>query len=186
MPDTRSTQPKPTNSFEGPSLEDLQAKAKDLGFPNPEIFTVKKQLIAVIGDIKGRVVVNKKKAAPLVNHAISDAKRWSGKALIMKKKLDGQPKVHVFLSLTGKEKPGAVKEITGSDGKRKIITSGAIWPVIQNGHCTLVPKGVPVMVPQQVQEALGQSQLKTSVAGNEFLVDRDEQHEGISMQEALG
>lgn len=180
---------KPTSetkkSLEEMEMKDLQEKAIELGFPNPEIFTVKKQLIAVIDSLEGKQKLELKKNKTETLMSRGDAKKWSGKALIMKKKLDSQEKVSVFLSLNGKEKPGSIKEFVGENGKKKLVFKGAIWAVVMNGHVTYVPKGIPAMVPSQVQEALGQSQAKTAVAGQEFLIDREEEHEGVTIQEAF-
>jgi|GEM_PF-6487506 len=162
------------------SMKELQEKAKEVGFANPDIFTSKKQVIAVINDLKVRDVIKQAKPGQSVanlpvatDNIAGDRKQWRGKARIMKEKLDSQPKVQTFLSLSGKEKPGKIVEIV-VDGQKKKIIKNAYETVTLNGHVTYVPKGVPVMVPQQVAEILGQAQAQTAVAGQEFLVDRDE------------
>ena len=49
--------------------------------------------------------------------------------------------------------------------------------MIANGYTTYIPKGVPVSVPLDIANALGQSQRETAKAGKEFEIDRpDTEH----------
>lgn len=101
--------------------------------------------------------------------AISKTKR-------MEEKLNSQPKVQVFLALEGKERMGEVKE-TIVNGQRKIVTEGTVETVQLNGFTTYIPKGKPVLVPQQVAQELGQAQVETANAGKAFEIDRpDTEH----------
>lgn len=87
-----------------------------------------------------------------------DEKHYFGKAAKMKEHLDAQPKVGFVIPLGIGEKPGAIET----------------WQA--NGYRLNILKGVMVMLPKQVVESLAESYQMTSVAGQEFLADRDAEH----------
>lgn len=118
-------------------------------FENPEMFTSKKQALAVIKrlEIKSKVKV--------AGEAKADKKHHTSKALKMKAKLDAQSKIRMLIPLTGKEKKGQAFET-----------------VILNGYRTDWPKGKYIEVPRQIADVLADSLQQTSEAGQEFRADR--------------
>lgn len=87
----------------------------------------------------------------------------ASKAEIMKKHLDKQPKVRMFIPLQGAEKVGT------------------IHPVVMNGYRINVPKGQYVDLPQQVADLLTNSFNQTEQAGAAFRLDKS----GKEKQDAM-
>jgi hypothetical protein len=75
------------------------------------------------------------------------------KSEIMKRQLEKQPKVRMFVPLQGMEK------------------AGTVHPVVMNGYRLNVPKGVYVDLPQQVADLLKNSFQQTEAAGAAFRLD---------------
>ena len=124
-------------------------------FENPEMFTSKKQALAVIKhqEMKGKVTV--------VGDTAADKRHHASKAATMKKKLDAQPKIKMLIPLVPPEKLGQAFET-----------------VILNGYRTDWPKGKYIFVPEQISEILADAHRQTSEAGQEFLADRSPEVEG--------
>lgn len=85
-----------------------------------------------------------------------DEKHYFGKAAKMKEHLEAQEKVAFVVPLGIGEKPGAIET----------------WEA--NGYRLNILKGVMVRLPKQVVESLAESYQMTQIAGQEFLMDRDE------------
>ncbi len=71
----------------------------------------------------------------------------------MKKNLDSQPKVRIYMPLEGQEK------------------AGTLHPVVLNGYRINVPKGVYIDLPQQVADIVKKSLEQTEAAGLAFRLD---------------
>ncbi|MCR4306299.1 MAG: hypothetical protein NUV73_04425 [Candidatus Daviesbacteria bacterium] len=167
------------------TVRELQEQATKLGMVDAGLLTTKKQLIAIINTLEAKQLVEKETPKvtqqpgletavnPAIDNKREDDRRYMSKAMRMKAHLDAQPKVQVFLALEGKEKKGELKKGI-VNGKEHLTITGAYETVILNGYRTVIPKGVPFSVPQQVAEILGQSQVATSEAGSQFLVDRSD------------
>lgn len=91
-------------------------------------------------------------AKPADGNIAADRTPLGGKALIMKNKLDAQPKVPIMIPLAGGEKFGSTES------------------VILNGYRLNIKKGVFVHVPQQVAQVIMESQQATQEAINNYFL----------------
>jgi hypothetical protein len=167
------------------TVKELQDQATKLGMVGADLLTTKKQLIAVINTLGAQKLVNQEipkvtqqpgldtAVNPVIDNKREDDRHYASKAERMKAHLDKQKKVQVFLALEGKEKKGEFRKAI-VDGKEKTVITGAYETVTLNGYRIVIPKGVPFFVPEQVAETLGQSQVATSEAGSQFLIERSE------------
>lgn len=156
--------------IEEKTLKQLQAELTEAGFVGADALTTKKQVQTVLDNLAKAaenpptIQANSEIADPeigkapipdvVVDNRRLDEKVYSGKAKIMKEKLDAQPKVKFLIPLGVNEKRGAIET----------------WQC--NGYRLNILKGVLVDVPQQVAESLAESYQMTSKAGEEFLIDR--------------
>lgn len=163
----------PDTPLEEYTMKQLQELAITLGVEAPDSFTTKAQILSVIKMARKAQEVSKdeKPIQKVVDNERQDAKLHKSKMLKMKEKLEKQDKVQIMLPLEGKEQVGQVIE-TWDRGKRIVRTSGAVETVVLNGWCTYIPKGTPYLVPSQVAEILGQAQVQTNSAGNQYKIDR--------------
>lgn len=135
------------------NLQELKERAAGLGFENLNVFTSKVQVITIIESQLKKV----KKALSPTTFSKGDNTNYKSKKARMKAFLESQPKVQVFVPLEGKEKPGK-----------------AFLPVTLNGVRTDVPKGIPTMQSTPVAEVVYAHLQLTAVAGQEFLLSRDD------------
>lgn len=126
---------------------------------DPEVTKVLKELqeaIAQTREINKRVEEKEKElderlAAPLsppldAKETELLSKRHLGKMQRMKENLVNQPKIQIYIPMEGKELPGQ------------------LLPVTLNGYRVNVPKGVYVLVPKQVGDAIMESLNQTEAA----------------------
>lgn len=160
------------------TLNELKAELSDLGQAAvAETLNTKAQALAVLAGLKVSPANPERVEIPISTVADREVnKNSASKTKRMEERLKAQPQVQVFLALEGKERAGSVSENI-VNGQRRVATDGAVETVQLNGFITYIPKGKPVLVPQQVAAELGQSQVETANAGKAFEVDRpDTEH----------
>lgn len=164
------------------SLVDLQKMASDLGMVGVEVFTTKKQVIAVINKLKDMAskpathvddIAGVNKGGTVVptvlpdNNDKSELRSYQAKAKRMKAKLDAQPRVRFYVPLQQGEKKGAIEHVQ------------------MNGYPIHIMKGVSVMIPQQVADFLEERYDMVARAGDDYSVDRTDPETGKKISDIL-
>lgn len=175
-------------------LADLKIELMELGFKkeDADAFKTKDAASATIRMMKTRNAlenepVNEFDPVETPKEKKTDGKNWKNKAEQMGAILADQPTIRIKLPLDigGKEKPGVVREMMIKGKMEKVVVSGAYETVTINGYRTVIPKGVPWHVPQQVSDILDEADRATSAAGEEFLTDRIDPETGKKIAESF-
>lgn len=142
-----STQPVTTDEKIASALDKIEAMEQRLA--DRELALVEREK-----ELEKKIEANRflKPMSPEVRAHVEEI--HASKAEIMKKHLEKQPKVRMFIPLQGQEK------------------AGTILPVVMNGYRINVPKGMYVDLPQQVADLLTNSFNQTEQAGAAFRLDK--------------
>jgi len=153
-----------------------------LGMPKEatENFENKKPIIATIQVLRANATIGS-------GQLKKDRKEYLSKKERMRAILMAQPRIRILIPTQGTEKPGVVKWVYNKRSKRdeQVLISGAYTPVQINGFKWLVPHGVYSSVPEQIAEAISDSQNMTNQAGKEYLLDRDDPKTGKTVRDAM-
>ena len=147
--------PKPLEEM---TVKELQAELiLKFNFVGAEVFTSRAQLIAVYNNLQKKMIDQPKNTAePVIDNARQDEKHYESKAAKMKALCDKEPKVRFMIPLGIGEKPGAIETAQ------------------INGYRLNILKGVMVSIPERFAKLLEESYKMTAEAGQDLLVDRDE------------
>ena len=173
------------------TLKELQKELVKLGMPEEEAksFNTKAQVLAVINTLDAKKAVEKVKTLEEVESPAEKKafeQQWLSKAMIMKKKLEAQPKVRFLLPLEGSEKQGVVEWRTGKNGEKyQYVVSGSVETVQLNGYKYFIPKGIFVDIPEQVAQVLSESYKLTASAGSNISMDRIDDKTGKPMRDIM-
>jgi len=180
------------SNLEELTVKELQAEAVKLGMPenDAKLFVTKAPLIATINTLRASGAIKKVEslnapASPQEEKQVEQSHKT--KLEHMRSVLASQPKVERFYPLEGKETKGIVDWVFNEKTRRneQVHRSGAIQPVTLNGFQYLVPKGVRVMIPQQVAQTIDEKYQQTSEAGEELLIDRLDPETGKTVRDQL-
>ena len=165
------------------SVKELREVVVKLGMPenDAENFETKKSLIATINTLRAQ------KAIDTPGQLKRDKEQYLSKAEIMRAHLMKQSRVRILVPLQGEEKPGVIKLVYNKQTKREeqVYISGAYLPVQLNGFKWLVAKGRYEEVPQQIADAISESQSMTAEAGRAWLIDRKDPETGQPVRDKL-
>jgi len=173
------------------TLKELQKELVKLGMPEEEVksFNTKAQVLAVINTLDAKKAVEKVKTLEEVESPTEKKafeQQWLSKAMIMKKRLEEQPKVRFLLPLEGSEKQGVVEWRTGKNGEKyQYVVSGSVETVQLNGYKYFIPKGVFVDIPEQIAQVLSESYKLTAAAGSNISMDRIDDKTGKPMRDIM-
>jgi hypothetical protein len=173
------------------TLKDLKAELVEAGMPEEEAeaFKTKGQVLSVLNTLKAKQAVEKVKTLEEVETPAEKKqfeKQWLSKAMIMKKRLEEQPKVRFLLPLEGDEKPGIIEDRIDKNGESyQFLVSGAYETVQLNGYKYLIPKGVYCNIPEQVADVLAKSYHQTQTAGSTISMDRVDNKTGKPMKDIM-
>ena len=171
------------------SLAQLKEKAIKAGMPKEtiDVFNSKKQLIAVIEGMKGKVkLVDQTKSGDETpkEKRVAD-KNWESKRDTMARLLEEQPKVSMQIPLDPKEEQGVVESKVVKGIRIFKIISGAVIPKTINGYTWFIPKGIMTQVPEQIYELVSRNLNVIAQGGREHQLDRKDPNTGKTVRDAL-